>query len=60
MTLNLQRDGTIINLKKPEDIESLARLLLGGISLIRDDAKVLLVTNLLRKLLSYGTYNRDK
>lgn len=35
-------------------------MVLGGIGIMRDDAKVLLITNLLRKLLGYGVYNRNK
>ncbi|XP_026488666.1 basic juvenile hormone-suppressible protein 1-like [Vanessa tameamea] len=55
-----RRDGTIINLKKTEDFEYLARMLLGGLGIMNDDAKVVHVINLFRKILSYGTYNLEK
>nr|XP_013189506.1 unnamed protein product [Amyelois transitella] len=54
------RDGTMLTLKKPEDFETLARLVLGGIGLKHDDAKVMNLVILLRKMLSYGTYNNNK
>lgn len=56
----LQRDGTVINLKKAEDFENLARMLLGGLGITNDDAKVIHVVHMFRKLLSYGTYNFEK
>ncbi|XP_072932421.1 basic juvenile hormone-suppressible protein 1-like [Epargyreus clarus] len=55
-----RRDGTIINLKKAEDIEYLCRLLLGGMGFLNDDAKVIHVMNLYKRLLTYSTYNFNK
>lgn len=55
-----QRDGTVISLKKPEDIEYLARLVLGGMGLVRDDAKFMHMMHLMKRLLSYNVYNFDK
>ncbi|CAK1585075.1 unnamed protein product [Parnassius mnemosyne] len=55
----LRRDGTVISLKKPEDVEYLCRLILGGMGMQHDDAKVIHVTNLIKKLLSYSVYNVD-
>ncbi|KAA2238149.1 hypothetical protein F0L68_41565, partial [Solihabitans fulvus] len=55
-----RRDGTVISLKKSEDIENLARLVLGGLEIVGDDAKVIHLTNLMKKMLSYGQYNMDK
>ncbi|XP_063826533.1 basic juvenile hormone-suppressible protein 1-like [Ostrinia nubilalis] len=54
------RDGTTLILKKPEDIETLARLVLGGINMKHDHAKVIHVTNLFKRMLSYSQYNLDK
>ncbi|KAL0830261.1 hypothetical protein ABMA28_002467 [Loxostege sticticalis] len=54
------RDGTTLMLKKPEDIEILARLLLGGIGMKHDHAKVIHVTNLFKRMLTYSHYNLDK
>ncbi|MBR0637427.1 hypothetical protein HF694_18725, partial [Bacillus safensis] len=45
---------------KPEDIETLARLVLGGINMKHDHAKVIHVTNLFKRMLSYSRYNLDK
>lgn len=56
----VQRDGTVISLKKPEDIEYLARLVLGGMGLVRDDAKFMHMMHLMKRLLSYNVYNFDK
>ncbi|CAH2046689.1 unnamed protein product, partial [Iphiclides podalirius] len=56
----MRRDGTIINLKKPEDVEYLCRLILGGMGMQNDDAKVIHVSNLIKKVLSYSLYNVDK
>ncbi|XP_026736126.1 basic juvenile hormone-suppressible protein 1 [Trichoplusia ni] len=55
-----RRDGTIINLKKAEDVEHLARLLLGGMGLVGDDAKFMHMMHLMKRLLSYNVYNFDK
>ncbi|XP_041979765.1 basic juvenile hormone-suppressible protein 1-like [Aricia agestis] len=55
-----RRDGTIINLKKTEDFEYLARLLVGGIGIQNDDAKVIHITNMIKNLVTYGTYNLNK
>ncbi|CAG4928700.1 unnamed protein product [Colias eurytheme] len=55
-----RRDGTVISLKKAEDFENLARMLLGGLGIVNDDAKVIHVVHLFRRLLSYGTYNFEK
>ncbi|CAH2233649.1 basic juvenile hormone-suppressible protein 1-like [Pararge aegeria] len=55
-----RRDGTVITLKKAEDFENLARMLLGGLGIMNDDAKVIHVVHLFRKLVSYGNYNFDK
>ncbi|XP_035450637.2 basic juvenile hormone-suppressible protein 1 [Spodoptera frugiperda] len=55
-----RRDGTVISLKKPEDIEYLARLVLGGMGLVRDDAKFMHMMHLMKRLLSYNVYNFDK
>nr|AAA29320.1 methionine-rich storage protein 1 [Manduca sexta] len=55
-----RRDGTVIHLKKAEDAEMLARLILGGVRLVGDDAKVIHLTHLLRKILSYSQYNMNK
>ncbi|XP_047990431.1 basic juvenile hormone-suppressible protein 1-like [Leguminivora glycinivorella] len=55
-----RRDGTVITLKKAEDYEYLARMLCGGMGMLHDDAKVIHVTNLLKKMLSYSLYNVDK
>lgn len=55
-----QRDGTTLMLKKAEDIEILARLLLGGIGMKHDHAKVIHVTNLFKRMLTYSHYNLDK
>ncbi|CAB3254226.1 unnamed protein product [Arctia plantaginis] len=55
-----RRDGTVISLRKPEDVENLARLLLGGMRLLNDDAKTLHMMNLMRKMLTYNVYNTDK
>ncbi|XP_063362935.1 basic juvenile hormone-suppressible protein 1-like [Cydia amplana] len=55
-----RRDGTVITLKKAEDYEYLARLLVGGMGMLNDDAKVIHVTNLLKKMLTYNLYNVDK
>ncbi|CAH0753108.1 unnamed protein product [Diatraea saccharalis] len=54
------RDGTVLSLKKAEDIEVLARLILGGHGLQNDNAKIIHVSNVLKKMLSYSTYNVDK
>lgn len=56
----VQRDGTVVSLKKPEDFEYLARMLLGGMGIVNDDAKVIHLVHLFRKLLSYSTYNFNK
>lgn len=50
----------MIQLKKAEDFENLARMLLGGLGIVDDDAKVNNLMHLFRRLLSYGTYNFDK
>ncbi|XP_052741115.1 basic juvenile hormone-suppressible protein 1-like [Bicyclus anynana] len=55
-----RRDGTVINLRKAEDFEHLARMLLGGLGIMNDDAKVIHVVHLFRKLVSYSNYNFDK
>ncbi|CAF4849210.1 unnamed protein product [Pieris macdunnoughi] len=55
-----KRDGTVIQLKKAEDFENLARMLLGGLGVVDDDAKVIHVVHLFRRLLSYGNYNFEK
>nr|AAB86647.1 very methionine rich hexamerin precursor [Hyalophora cecropia] len=55
-----RRDGTMINLKKPEDVEMLARLILGGMNLANDDAKMFHMMTMFRKMLSYNQYNMDK
>ncbi|CAH2085085.1 unnamed protein product [Euphydryas editha] len=54
------RDGTVINLKKVEDYEQLARMLLGGMGFAKDDAKVMHLMHLFRKIMSYSTYNFEK
>nr|AAC35429.1 diapause associated protein 2 [Choristoneura fumiferana] len=54
------RDGTVITLKKAEDFEYLARLLVGGIGMLHDDAKVVHITNMLKKMFAYNVYNVDK
>ncbi|XP_049872716.1 basic juvenile hormone-suppressible protein 1-like [Pectinophora gossypiella] len=54
------RDGTVITLKKTEDIELLARLILGGIGFTHDDAKLLNLVTMFKKLLRYSMYNEDK
>lgn len=56
----IQRDGTVVSLKKPEDVEMLARLILGGMNLVNDDAKMFHIMTMLRKMLSYSPYNMDK
>ncbi|XP_050678623.1 basic juvenile hormone-suppressible protein 1-like [Leptidea sinapis] len=55
-----RRDGTVINLKKVEDFENLARILLGGMGIVNDDAKVLHIVNVFKRLMAYGNYNFDK
>nr|CAB55604.1 methionine-rich storage protein [Spodoptera litura] len=55
-----RRDGTVISLKKPEDIEDLARMVLGGMGLVSDDAKFMHMMHLMKRLLSYNVYNFDK
>ncbi|CAH0683394.1 unnamed protein product [Spodoptera exigua] len=55
-----RRDGTVISLKKPEDIEYLARMVLGGMGLVSDDAKFMHMMHLMKRLLSYNVYNFDK
>ncbi|XP_034829267.1 basic juvenile hormone-suppressible protein 1-like [Maniola hyperantus] len=55
-----RRDGTSITLRKSEDFEYLARMLLGGLGIVNDDAKVVHIVHMFRKLLSYGNYNFDK
>ncbi|XP_061713967.1 basic juvenile hormone-suppressible protein 1-like [Cydia pomonella] len=55
-----RRDGTVITLKKAEDYEYLARLLVGGMGMLNDDAKVIHITNLLKKMFTYSLYNVDK
>uniref|UniRef100_A0A2A4JMW0 Methionine-rich storage protein n=1 Tax=Heliothis virescens TaxID=7102 RepID=A0A2A4JMW0_HELVI len=55
-----RRDGKVITLKKPEDIENLARLVLGGMGLVGDDAKFMHMMHLMRKMLSYNTHNFNK
>ncbi|CAH0399633.1 unnamed protein product [Chilo suppressalis] len=54
------RDGTVVTINKEQDIEVLARMLLGGYGLKPDSAKVIHIGNLLKKMLSYGQYNVDK
>ncbi|CAG9562296.1 unnamed protein product [Danaus chrysippus] len=54
------RDGTVLNLRKSEDFEILARILLGGVGLKNDDAKVIHIVNLFKRLLSYSNYNFEK
>ncbi|KPJ03733.1 Basic juvenile hormone-suppressible protein 1 [Papilio xuthus] len=56
----VRRDGTTISLKKTEDVEYLCRLILGGMGLQHDDAKVIHVTNVMKQLLSYNLYNVNK
>ncbi|XP_045769520.1 basic juvenile hormone-suppressible protein 1-like [Maniola jurtina] len=55
-----RRDGTTITLRKTEDFEYLARMLLGGLGHMNDDAKVFHIVHLFRKLVSYGNYNFNK
>lgn len=50
----------MITLKKAEDIENLARLVLGGMGLVGDDAKMFHMMHLMRKMLTYNVYNVDK
>ncbi|XP_075975560.1 basic juvenile hormone-suppressible protein 1-like [Anticarsia gemmatalis] len=54
-----RRDGTVINLRKPEDIEVLARMVLGGMGLVGDDAKMFHMMHLMRKMLAYNVYNKN-
>ncbi|XP_068617306.1 basic juvenile hormone-suppressible protein 1-like [Battus philenor] len=56
----IRRDGTTINLRKAEDVEYLCRLILGGMGMQHDDAKVIHVSYLVKKLLTYSVYNVDK
>lgn len=50
----------MINIKKSEDIEYLARLVLGGIGVTHDDAKMIHLVTLFKKLLTYNLYNTNK
>lgn len=56
----MKRDGTVITLKKAEDFEYLARLVVGGIDMAHDDAKVLHISNMLKKMFAYNVYNVNK
>lgn len=47
-------------MNKVEDFENLARIILGGMGFAKDDAKVMHLVHLFRKIMSYGTYNFDK
>nr|ABX55887.1 methionine-rich storage protein [Spodoptera exigua] len=55
-----RRDGTVISLKKPEDIEYLARMVLGGMGLVSDDAMFMHMMHLMKRLLSYNVCDFDK
>ncbi|KAG7298914.1 hypothetical protein JYU34_017373 [Plutella xylostella] len=50
------RDGTVLKIKKPEDIETLCRLILGTLHM-KDDAKVYHLMTLLKKMITYNKYN---
>nr|8CAN_A Chain A, basic juvenile hormone-suppressible protein 1 [Galleria mellonella]8CAN_B Chain B, basic juvenile hormone-suppressible protein 1 [Galleria mellonella]8CAN_C Chain C, basic juvenile hormone-suppressible protein 1 [Galleria mellonella]8CAN_D Chain D, basic juvenile hormone-suppressible protein 1 [Galleria mellonella]8CAN_E Chain E, basic juvenile hormone-suppressible protein 1 [Galleria mellonella]8CAN_F Chain F, basic juvenile hormone-suppressible protein 1 [Galleria mellonella] len=54
-------DGTTVSLKKPDDIENLCRIVLGGF-VSKDDhkGKSSIWRNLAKTMLSYGTYNMGK
>nr|AAK71137.1 hexamerin storage protein PinSP2 [Plodia interpunctella] len=54
------RDGTVLTLRKAEDFETLARLVLGSTGLKNDDAKIANLVTLFRKMLGYGLYNINK
>ncbi|KAJ2950855.1 hypothetical protein O0L34_g5213 [Tuta absoluta] len=54
------RDGTLINLKKTEDIEYLCRLILGGIGFTKDDAKMFHLVTMFKKMMTYSLYNSEK
>ncbi|KAL4709732.1 hypothetical protein ACJJTC_005535 [Scirpophaga incertulas] len=54
------RDGTRVTLQKAEDIEYLARMVLGGYGFKHDDAKVIHVSNVFKRVFSINNNDINK